>query len=74
MSYTNQNFLNILLEECQSIDEKCDGYKEYLQKTVIEIIEIEKQHSIQGTNINQKIIAICEKAANFLVEGQKENT
>ena len=70
MFLTRQKFIDILLNECESIEEKCDGYKERLAKTVVEIIEIEKRHSVQGTNIRQQITAICEKTGDFLAENQ----
>ncbi|RKU15341.1 hypothetical protein C6501_06870 [Candidatus Poribacteria bacterium] len=70
MLYAKQNFFNILLDECKLIEQKCDGYTEMLEKTVIEIIEMEKRHSIQGTNIRQQIKAIFDKAGNFLYEKQ----
>ena len=74
MSTPKQKFLSILLEECQSVEEKCDGYPVELEKAIVEIIRAERQHSVIGTNINQKVEAICEKAGNYLYAKRQDST
>ena len=76
MSLNEEKIRQIIGNECESIEERCDGYKEVLVKTIDAIITLEKQHRIQGTNIQQKISDKCHTAGNFLARqrGQTQIT
>ena len=56
----------IIREECDRIEERCDGYKEKIVDTLYEIIEAEEQHAIRGTNIQQQVDAVCNATGDFL--------
>ena len=65
-----QKTFKILNDECESINEKCDGYKEQLRMSVIIIMAIEIQHSVKGTNIQQQINSTCNETGDFLYQGR----
>ena len=66
MPLNDRKIITIILDECESIQERCDGYREELVETITEIIALERQHRVQGTNIQQKINDKCNAAGNFL--------
>ena len=76
MSFNPEKMTNIILNECISIEERCDGYREKLVKTIVAILELEKEHSIQGISIRQEINKVCKKSGNFLADkrGTTETT
>ena len=60
--------ITIILDECQSIEERCEGYREELVETITEILALERQHSVQPTTIQQKINQKCNATGNFLAK------
>ena len=68
MPLNEQKIIKIILEECKSIEERCDGYQEVLVEAISEIITAERQHRVQGTNIQQKINDKCNATGQFLAE------
>ena len=68
MPLNDRKIITIILDECESIQERCDGYREELVETITEIIALERQHRVQGTNIQQKINDKCNAAGNFLAK------
>ena len=80
MPLNDRKITNIILNECKSLEERCAGYKEEIREVIVEIITTERQHRVQGTNIQQKINGKCQTAGDFLAKNQdltevtKENT
>ena len=70
MPISNEKVVKIVLEECESIEERCPGYKEELVDTLVEIIEAEEQHRVQGTHIQKKIDDKCNATGDFLAKNQ----
>lgn len=70
MPISNEKVVKIVLEESESIEERCLGYKEVLVDTLVEIIEAEEQHRVQGTHIQKKIDDKCKAAGDFLAKNQ----
>ena len=70
MPLNDQKIINIILNECKIIEERCDGYKEELLEVITEIIAAERQHRIQGTHIQKKITDKCNAAAAFLAKNR----
>ena len=70
MPLNDRKIITIILDECESIEDRCDGYREELVETITEIIALERQHRVQGTNIQQKINDKCNAAGNFLARKQ----
>ena len=68
MSFNVQKMANIILNECESIEEKCDGYKEKLVEIIVEILRSEKEHSVKGINIRQQINDACKDGGDFLAK------
>ena len=70
MPLNDRKIINIILSECKSLEERCDGYKEEIREAIVEIITAERQHRVQGTNIQQKINGKCQAAGDFLAKNQ----
>ena len=68
MPLNDRKIITIILDECQSIQERCDGYREELVETITEIMALETEHRIQGTNIQQRISDKCTAAGDFLAK------
>ena len=66
MPIENKKVINIILNECKSIEERCDGYKEELLEVIIDIITAERQHREHGTHIQKKINEKCKATGDFL--------
>ena len=74
MPLNEKKIIGIILEECQSVPERCKGYKEEIIDVVTDIITAERQHRIQGTNIQQKVGDKCNSAGRFLSENRDHST
>lgn len=68
MPLNEKKIINIILEECQSVENRCEGYREEIIDVVTDIISAERQHRIQGTNIQQKVNDKCNAAGRYLAE------
>ena len=68
MPLNDRKIITIILDECESIEDRCDGYREELVETITEIIALEREHRIQGTNIQQRISDKCNAAGDFLAK------
>ena len=66
MPINDRKIIKIILNECESIEERCDGYKEELLEVIIDIISAERQHRVQGTHIQKKISDKCKATGDFL--------
>lgn len=73
MPLNEKKIINIILEECQSVNNRCEGYREEIVDVVTDIISAERQHRIQGTNIQQKVNDKCSAAGRYLAEKQNES-
>ena len=58
----------MILEQCQSVEERCEGYKKEILDVVSDILVYERQHRTLGTNIQQKISDKCNAAGRILAE------
>ena len=72
MPLNEKKIINIILEECQSVKNKCEGYREEIMDVVTDIISVERQHRIQGTNIQQKVNDKFNAAGRYLAEKRSE--
>lgn len=66
MSYNRNKMVKLILNECESIEEQCDGYREKILDTIIEILNAEREHKVQRTSIQKQVNAACHKAGDFL--------
>ena len=73
MPLNEQKIIKIILDECNTIEERCEGYREELMDTIVDIITAERQHLVQGTTIQQKVNDKCNAAGLFLAEKRSRN-
>jgi len=66
MPLNDKKIISIILEECRNIGERCEGYREEIIEVISDIVDYERQHRVQGTNIQKKINDKCNAAARFL--------
>lgn len=78
MPLNQQKVISIILDECKFVEERCNGYKDELHETLVEILTAERQHRVQGTHIQKKITDKCHATGEFLAQGRakmmKENS
>lgn len=70
MPLNERKIINIILDECKTIEERCEGYREELVEAIGDIITAERQHRVHGTNIQQKISDKCNATGRFLAESR----
>ena len=68
MPLNERKIIGIIIEECNTIEERCTGYRGELVETVTDIINLERQHRVQGTNIQQKVNDKCNATGRYLAE------
>lgn len=68
MPLNEKKIVSMILEQCDTIEERCPGYREAIVDAISDIIEYERQHRVQGTNIQQKVNDKCNSAGRFLAE------
>lgn len=68
MPFNVEKMANIILKECESIEERCEGYQEKLVKAIVKILSSEKQHSVKGINIQKEVNSICKDVGGFLTK------
>lgn len=68
MPLNERKVIGIILDECKTIEERCEGYRNELVEVVADIITAERQHRVQGTNIQQRINDKCNATGRFLAE------
>jgi len=66
MPLNDKKIISIILEQCADVEERCEGYREEIVDVISDIIEYERQHRVQGTNIQKKINDKCNAAAHYL--------
>ncbi|RKU19316.1 hypothetical protein C6500_11495 [Candidatus Poribacteria bacterium] len=74
MSYNKQKMVKLILNECESIDQKCDGYRKKVLDAIIDILNAERQHRVQRTQIQQKVNETCHQTGDFLAQKQGTDT
>ena len=70
MPFNVQKMKDLILKECESIEEKCEGYNDKLVKVIVEILSSEKQHSVKGIPIQKEVNSICKGTGNFLADNR----
>lgn len=66
MSYNKQKMVKLILNESESTEERCDGYRKTILDAIIEILNAEREHKAQRTSIQKQINQACHKAGDFL--------
>lgn len=73
MPLNQQIIIKIILNERESIEEKCDGYKEELTEAIAEILQYERAHRVSRTDIQNKINDKLSAVARFLAKQRGRN-
>lgn len=68
MPLTGKKIISILLEEAEKVDERCRGYRKEIVELMADIVDLERQHRVQGINIQQKIGDKCNALGQLLAE------
>ena len=71
MPVENARIMKIVLEEVETVEDRCLGYKEEVKETLAEIIMAEYQHRQQKTRIQQIVNDKCDLAGQFLAERRR---
>lgn len=72
MAYKDEKIVRVLLDEATSVEERCDGYRAELTEAVAEIVQLERAHLFQRTNIVVDIGDIVSRVSTFI--GLKEGS
>ena len=68
MPRNDSKIIDIIKTECQTVDERCEKYRETIFETLADIILEESQHRVKGTNIQQKVKDKCQAAGRYLAQ------
>jgi hypothetical protein len=71
MSYKNEKIIKVLLDEVKNTEERCLGYQEELTEALGDVIEKERAHLFQRSNIAVEIGDIISRVGTFV--GLKDN-
>ncbi|MXV77780.1 hypothetical protein F4083_12980 [Candidatus Poribacteria bacterium] len=62
--------ITLILNESESIEERCDGYRKKILDAIVEILNAEKEHNVQRTKIQKEVDATCYAAGDYLARKQ----
>lgn len=74
MSFNREKIVELILNESESIEERCDGYKKKLLDAIVEILKAEREHKVQRTTIQKQVDTACHKVGDFLHRTRDTNT
>jgi hypothetical protein len=66
VAYKDEKIVTIILEQIDTIEERCPGYREEVQEALAEILQAERQHQFSRTNIVSKIGDLVGRVGTFL--------
>ena len=66
MSFNAEKMAKLILNECESIENRCGGYRKKVLDAIVEILNAEKDHKVQKTKIQQQVDTACHAAGDFL--------
>ena len=66
MSFNAEKMVSIILNENESVEDRCAGYRGKILDAIVEILNAEREHKVQRTTIQQKVNDACHKAGDFL--------
>lgn len=66
MSFNKEKMVKLILNECESIEKRCEGYQENLLDAIVEILGAEQEHREQRTQIQKKVNDACHKIGDIL--------
>ena len=54
MPLNDKKIISLILEQCAEVEDRCEGYCEEIIDVISDIIGYERQHRVQGTNIQKE--------------------
>lgn len=66
MAYKDEKIVRVLLEEAANVEERCEGYRDELTEAMAEIIQKERAHLFQRTNIVVEIGDVVSRVSTFI--------
>ena len=72
MSLNDRKIVSIILEQCSELEERCEGYRDEMIAVLSDVIEYERRHRVEATNIQKKINDKCNATARFLAEKRSQ--
>jgi hypothetical protein len=73
MPLNNRLVVDLIMRQEQGIEERYEGYREDLFALVVDVIEMERLHAVQHTNIMQKIGDKCSVLGGLLARHRSQN-
>lgn len=74
MSFQKQRMIRLILNESESIEERCDGYRKKVLDAIVEILNAEREHKARKTNIQKQVDVACHVAGDFLLKRDIDNS
>lgn len=76
MPLNDRRIISIILEQCEEVEERCEGYRNEIVNVISDILEYERTHRVSATNIQKQINEKCDATAQFLTtqREQREGT
>lgn len=72
MPLNDRKIISIIRQEAEHVQERCGKYREGIINLISDILCYERQHRVQGTNIQKKIGDKCNTAGRFLAQARGE--
>jgi hypothetical protein len=66
MPLNEAKIVQIMMDQCAMLPERCEGYHEELLAAIADIIQTERQHKVQGTNVQQRVNDKVNATGTFL--------
>jgi hypothetical protein len=64
MPLNDKKIISIIPDQASQVEERCPGYRKELIQVIAEIVEYERGHRVNATNIQKKIGDKCNAAAS----------
>jgi len=74
MPLNERKILDIILNQCNQVPERYTGYRRELLETISEIVLLERQHKVIGTNIQVKINDKVNAAGQLLARKRGQSS
>lgn len=68
MPLIQKKIVSIISDQCNDLEERCRGYRGEIFNTIVDIMELERQHRIRSINVQQKINEKCDATGRFLAD------
>lgn len=66
MAITQRRLIEVIRQQCASVDERVPGYLAELENAVADVMVAERDHSVRATAIQQQITDHLEALGDFL--------